>query len=871
MTGPSGHPLRGGLVGSFTTDGAHAPAQMSNDKGSYTVDSEGIAYVRLRPTAIAGEARLTFKLYGDRYETIRVRLKPHLREWIVVGFAEGTVGYRTLSGNAEGLENQGVEKGLYVDGRLAFFAKGRIKGNWLLTMAYDSGREEGDRELFDAIDPNAYYTLYQDATTQGNEAPSTKKLYLKLERDAWMLLFGDYHTEIDGGELTSYHRDFTGGKVAYRGSNIEAVAFVAKTDKLHYREDIPGDGTSGYYTLRHTPIIEGSERVTIEVRDRHRPEIVLESRELERWREYTIDYDTGELYFKDPIASTDRNFNPQTIVVQYDVDGEEGSNYTYGGRVQFVTDDRKLTVGVTGIAEEHGDGTDRLIGVDGTLKTGAHSELHAELAQTRSTYEGNTSTGTAYKVEWEYRDENRSLRAYWRYQDSAFGLGNLPDILSATRKIGLDASQRINDKWSLRGTLYQNRRYDADDTTTDEVVFHPTLSYTDQNWSASIGYRYAKNTLTPATHQLTLKLTRYLLDRRLKLSVGHDQSLFDNEDSEYPTRTTLEADYKVDENTSLFGVLERSDTNGDIVWRSRAGVSSKLWKGGSIRYSRTLDATDHGLIGYDTLGISHRWKARKRWEFDVGYEKGLAEFNSTQENFDAVHFGVHYMGEKLESNARFQYRHAGSEDKLNVDVGAYIRKDKDLGLAAALGWHSTWDGEDTSWDINAKLALAYRPVVPGSCSIGWIMWMNMTRPPMRRPAPASSSTTWRRSNPNEQWEFGFQYGLKYVLDYIDGENYGGWVDLWGLDVRYNLNKTWALGLQGSVLHAYGANNMDYGGGVFVETSPWENAVVTFGYNVAGFEDDDFSLQNYRHQGPYIRVKMKFDQEDIRNVVKGVAQ
>jgi hypothetical protein len=65
--------------------------------------------------------------------------------------------------------------------------------------------------------------------------------------------------------------------------------------------------------------------------------------------------------------------------------------------------------------------------------------------------------------------------------------------------------------------------------------------------------------------------------------------------------------------------------------------------------------------------------------------------------------------------------------------------------------------------------------------------------------------------------------------------------------------------------------MDYSGGVYVVTSPWTNAQMIFGYNIAGFEDEDFSAQNYHHKGPYIQVKMKFDQEDIKALVKGVAE
>jgi hypothetical protein len=125
--------------------------------------------------------------------------------------------------------------------------------------------------------------------------------------------------------------------------------------------------------------------------------------------------------------------------------------------------------------------------------------------------------------------------------------------------------------------------------------------------------------------------------------------------------------------------------------------------------------------------------------------------------------------------------------------------------------------------------------------------------------------------PNEKWEIGLQYGLKYTLDTIDGKNYGGWTDLLGLDVLYSLNETWALGLQGSILHAYGANNLDYGWGIYASTTPWENAMLTFGYNIEGFADEDFSAQNYRHQGPYIQIKIKFDQEDIKKVVEGVAK
>jgi len=56
----------------------------------------------------------------------------------------------------------GGEDNFTEDGRVAFYAKGRIKGEWLLTLAYDSARHQGrdPRSLYQTIDPNKYYLLY---------------------------------------------------------------------------------------------------------------------------------------------------------------------------------------------------------------------------------------------------------------------------------------------------------------------------------------------------------------------------------------------------------------------------------------------------------------------------------------------------------------------------------------------------------------------------------------------------------------------------------------------------------------------------------------------------------------------------------------
>src|SRR5690606_23410775 len=132
-------------------------------------------------------------------------------------------------------------------------AKGRVMGKWLLTMAYDSDKDT-DRlrnlGLLSTIDPGQYYTLYGDGSQQGYDASSARKLYLKLERDQFYVLFGDYQSGMDRNELSRYRRTLNGMKVEYRGALHEVNAFAARTSQRNVRDEIQGDGTSGLYRLK---------------------------------------------------------------------------------------------------------------------------------------------------------------------------------------------------------------------------------------------------------------------------------------------------------------------------------------------------------------------------------------------------------------------------------------------------------------------------------------------------------------------------------------------------------------------------------------------------------------------------------------------
>ncbi|MBT8371686.1 MAG: hypothetical protein KJO34_12040, partial [Deltaproteobacteria bacterium] len=115
-------------------------------------------------------------------------------------------------------------------------------------------------------------------------------------------------------------------------------------------------------------------------------------------------------------------------------------------------------------------------------------------------------------------------------------------------------------------------------------------------------------------------------------------------------------------------------------------------------------------------------------------------------------------------------------------------------------------------------------------------------------------------------QIALQYGAKFVKDTIDEEQYSGYTDLIGLETRYDLTRKWDIGLRGSMLHSWNADQIDYSAGVSLGYNVMQNAWVSVGYNFLGFDDEDFSRGNYTAQGPFVKFRIKVDQKSVRDVL-----
>lgn len=895
----AGKPSRTGIVGDFRVnspyrsawdeeqDRKNALVETGDRSATYRIAADGIAYVELAPTTQTGEVTVVLPFANYREQEIRGWLKPAQRDWILVGFAEGTAGYNTLSDNANAAAAAGLDDGYYDDGRVAFFAKGSIKGEYLLTLAYDSDRER-DRSRFDTVvDPNAYYALYADTSEQRYDAASQRKLYVKLERSQFYALFGDFDTGLGVTDLARYERRFNGLKSEFRGANLGYSVFAAESDQSFNRDEIRGDGTSGLYQLSNAPIIANSEIIRIEVRDRFDSGIVLSSRNLARFLDYNLDALDGTLYFKKPVPSRDLDFNPVYIVAEYESMASGNDDVVAGGRGSVRFADDTVEIGVTYIDDASQGAEADLAGIDLRWQINDQTLFKAEVADTDATIGGLDRDGSAHSIELEHSSENVDVRAFIREVDNGFGLGYQSAADEGVRRVGLDGRARVTDRISIEGEAgwQQNLQTDAIRNLARGLV-----RYENDDFTARVALSHAEDDFddgdTRTSDLAEIGLTQSVLDGQLKLRfTGTTELSGDAESLDYPTRYVFGADYRVAEGVDVVAEYEEAEGENLDAAMTRVGVRATPWSRSQINSFLTNETTEFGPRLFANVGLIQGFQLSENWFVDVGVDHAdtivdsdARQFDtdrelssgSLSEDFTAAYAGAMYTSELWSANGRIETRDSDSEDRLSLFMGWYRQPSRGHGLSAGLTLfqaENVLDNELTQ--ANLSFGWAYR--------LADREWSFLDRTDLVYDQASSGpdeQKSWRlvnNFNANRRLSaatsLSLQYAFKYVRTEFDDDSYTGYTDLIGIDVRHGFNDRWDIGANTSVLHSYKSDVIDYGVGVDLGFNLAENIWLTLGYNVLGFDDDDFEQARYTAEGPYLRFSIKADQHLLRRVAR----
>lgn len=920
VTDAAGRPVRAGTLVPFRVDppyGAAIEADLAQARQlagrdraetvARVVGDDGLAFLALQPTTQAGAVHAVVALAEDRQvrtSDVRAWLAGAAREWVVVGFGAGTLGYDTLRRHGQPLGGRRPHGG--ADGQLAFYAKGRIKGSWLLTVAYDSQRRrDPDRGLLGTIDPDRYYTVYGDGSAQGYDAPTQRKLYVRVERPRAYALYGDLETGMTDTQLTRYSRTLNGVKAAYEGDRVRAVGVVAKPDTRYARDEIQGNGLTGPYRLSARGIVPNSDKLRIEVRDRFRSERIVSSRDLARHIDYDIDDVAGTVRFREPVLSRDLSLNPTFIVVDYEVAGNAGK-LVAAARVAARLANGAIEVGAAAIRDESVGPDATVVGADVKMRVGAGTEVRAEVAT--GGHDG-VAHGRAYLAEVEHHGAGVDVLAYARQQDLSFGVGQQNLVEAGTRKLGIDARIGLTDALSVTTTAWRQEQLDGPGT---RVAGEARLEYRRATGTLYVGGQLAADQGLDGRDRdsrlLTVGATRTLLGGRLDLGAEAQVAPGGTKSSvDFPARRRLTAAYRVTPNIRLIGGYEIAQGQDFTTHTAQLGFDLAPWTGAKL--SSTLNQQAVGENGQRTFaqyGLAQSLPLDPHWTLDAtldasdtirGSVPKLGVVNAFQPaasggflgqdqrdgDYAAVTLGAAWRQARWSWNGRVEYRDATAADRFGVTSNLLRTLGEGKTLASSLRLFQTRAaGGATSRSFAADLALALRPLDSRWALLERLEWRHE-----RADAgvadldvldasltPGVAQLTTRvvnnlalnyRTGPEGSGhglEATLYYGAKHITGKLADDRHDGFIDVTGFDLRRDLGHRLDLGIQGSVQHAWTEGAWTWSGGPSVGVSPGPNLWLTAGYNIAGYRDRDYAADRYTRAGPYLTLRLKIDQRSI---------
>lgn len=305
-------------------------------------------------------------------------------EWFYVGMADLTLSERS-GGPSSALEgkNAPYDRDSNADGRLAFYVTGEFGDDWNLTASADT-REEPVEDLFDnfldkspeslfrRIDPDYHYPTFGDDGTVEEAAPTSGKFFAKLSQRDSHVMWGNFEIGYLDNELAQVDRGLYGANAHYQSDATTSFGeqrlvldgFAAEPGTVPSREEFRGTGGSLYW-LGHQDLLQGSERVRVEVRDKDTG-IVTSVVYLRPTLDYDLDYLQGRILLSEPVAATvadqllvrsqGLSGNEAWLVVQYEFTPgiDDVDSWLTGGQGEYWVNDF-VKLGLTANRNEEND------------------------------------------------------------------------------------------------------------------------------------------------------------------------------------------------------------------------------------------------------------------------------------------------------------------------------------------------------------------------------------------------------------------------------------------------------------------------------------------------------------------------------------
>jgi hypothetical protein len=385
-----------------------------------------------------------------------VTFLPDLRDTLAVGLVEGVI--RLSRRDSSAIQPVRLDDGFeqeirrfsrqFANGkgdaslRSAFFLKGRIQGDALLTAAFDSDKETRGRLLRD-IKPEAFYPVYGDSSVKTFDARSSSKLYVRVDKHKSYLLYGDFATgdgfsqPTSGGmvapqqlrSLGAYNRTLTGARAHWEQGRGVLNVFAANDTLKQVTEELRAFGTSGPFVLRNNSALENSEKVEVIIRRKDSPGTIKSVQALRRFDDYNFEPFSGRILLARPLPSIDSDGDLASLRITYEVD-QGGERFWIGGVDGQLNLTPQITLGGAVVQDQNPLSPYKLGSVNAGAQLNATTRVTAEVARSESTLwdnAGSQSTnptyaageqrldqvGNAARVAVQHQGESTWLDASW--------------------------------------------------------------------------------------------------------------------------------------------------------------------------------------------------------------------------------------------------------------------------------------------------------------------------------------------------------------------------------------------------------------------------------------------------------------------------
>lgn len=409
----------------------------------------GLAEFTLLAPAEAQDVRVRISA-GDQEASGTISFVPELRPMIAAGLLEGVVSFRNKTALTPVRRGDAFEREIEawsrefnsgkanLSARAAFYLKGTIRGDLLLTAAYDSDKETRSRLLRD-VRPEEFYPVYGDSSLRSFDARSGDRLYVRVDKDKSYALYGDFVTgdgfsqpigqgavaSLKQRSLGNYNRTATGARVHHETGNFSGNAFVFNDTLRQVVEEFASQG-SGPYGLRNSAVLEGSEKLEVIVRDRNQPSRIVSVRALARLVDYTFEPFSGRILLTSFMPSVDESLNPVSLRVTYEVDQGGTAFWVAGGDAQWRVND-SIEVGGAVVTDRNKLAPYDLVSGNATWRINERTAVIVEAAQSTSTVNTNPANqtvtpglagrvgeveGQAVRIELAHEDERTEARVF---------------------------------------------------------------------------------------------------------------------------------------------------------------------------------------------------------------------------------------------------------------------------------------------------------------------------------------------------------------------------------------------------------------------------------------------------------------------------